>query len=187
MNTLKTNLNVCMNNTSPQVSLHPNLFKTLFAHQHKVSPVFKDVLGLYDIHHIAISHISNNQLLTFSSTPSLEFNLFKSHLWRYDTTYQSNWYRSCTMASWPSLYTAEHYDELYYIKQIKHAFPLGLSFTLQQAEGYTIYSIASNKYGQPTQDLFEHQQDQFYKIGRYCSHLLLPLLKHCEHQRLILS
>ena len=165
-----------MNIIKQEITPHSNFFDTLFAYKGKVSSVFKDVLGLYEINHIAISHINNNlELLSFSSTPSLEFNLFNSNLWRYDKTYQPNWYSSCTLSPWQSLYASERYDELYYLKQIKHHFPLGISIAVKLANCHVIYSIASHTGCQHAREAFENQHDNFYKIGQYCNNLLLPL------------
>ena len=107
-----------------EVSPHPDFFEALFAYKNTVSNIFKDVLGLYNINHIAITYIDKlNKLLTLSSTPSLEFNLFKSNLWRFDKTYQSSWYTLCNPSPWQSLYILPHYKELYQIKQIRHEYP----------------------------------------------------------------
>ncbi len=162
--------------TDKATSLHPNLVEVLFANKNEVSQVFNDVLGLYGISHIALSHIDNNkQLLALSSTPSLEFNLFNSYLWRYDKTYQHSWYSLCTIASWQSLYSAEHYDDLYYMKQIKHAYSLGFSFAVKQPSHHVIFSFASDNNCQQAREIFTSQHDNFYKIGQYCINLLLPL------------
>ena len=165
-----------MNMINKDIVLHPLVLEILFSHQDNVSSVFKDVLGLYEIDHIALAHIDNNQeLLSFSSTPSLEFNLFSGNLWRFDKTYQASWYGLCGPSSWQSLYMPEHFDELYYLKQIKHQYPLGLSFAIKSTDGHIICSLASHKECQPTRDLFATQQEHFVKIAQYCSKLLLPL------------
>lgn len=166
-----------MNISNRQTSLHPDFLETLFAHKSQVSTVFKDILGLYEISHFAISHIDNQgRLLTLSSTPSLEFNLFNSALWRFDKTYQPSWYSLCLSSPWQSLYSSMRYDELYYLKQIKHRFPIGLSIAVKTADTYVIYSIASDKTCQQMQAFFINQQEHFYKIGEYCSNALLPLI-----------
>ncbi len=160
-----------------QISLHPNFLETLFAHKSQVSTVFKDILGLYKINHFAISHIdSQSRLLTLSSTPSLEFNLFSSNLWRFDKTYQPNWYSLCSSSPWQSLYSSERYDELYYLKQLKHHYPIGLSMAVKTADSHLIYSIASEAECQQTQAFFTSQQAHFNRIGEYCSNALLPLI-----------
>ena len=165
-----------MNMTPNEIAPHPSFLETLFAYQDQVSRVFKDVLGLYDISHIAIAHVNNQrELLTFSSTPSIEFNLFSSNLWRFDKSYQARWYRLCTLTPWQSLYTKAQFDELYYLKQVKPQYPLGLSFAKELTDYHVIFSIASHKNSQHTQELFMNQHENFYKIGMYCSNLLLPI------------
>ena len=170
-------MDIPMNICNRQISLHPNFLEALFAHRSQVTTVFKDILGLYEISHFAISHIDSRQrLLTFSSTPSLEFNLFNSDLWRFDKTYHPSWYRLCLTSSWQPLYSSERYDELYYLKQIKPHYPIGLSMAVKTTDSYVIYSIASAKDCQQTQELFINQQSYFYRIGEYCSNALLPLI-----------
>lgn len=167
--------------TNNETVPHANFLDMLFASQGQVGRVFKDILGLYEIGHIAISHIDKNFILqTFSSTPSLEFNLFNSHLWSFDKTYQSSWYNLCNLSPWTALYSPEHYDELYYLKQIKHDFPIGISFAVKLSDCHIIYSIASHSTSVETQDMFANQHDKFYKIGQYCSNLLLPLFSKNE-------
>ena len=160
---------------------HTHFLKTLFAYQSKVGQVFKDVLGLCEINHIAISHIdSDHKLLAFSSTPSLEFNLFHSRFWRFDRTYQPNWYALCALSPWQSLYTPKHFDALYYLKQIKHQYPLGFSFAVKRSTSHLIYSIASHNDGSHAREQFTNHQEDFYKIGTYCSNSLLPLFDECR-------
>ncbi|HAT1819714.1 TPA: hypothetical protein JBJ33_04490 [Legionella pneumophila] len=110
-----------MENSHKEVMLHSQFLENLFAFKKKVSNVFRDVLGIHDIHHIALTRINkHNQLLTLSSTPAMEFNLFNSFLWKYDQTYNPKWFKLCT------------------------------------------------------------QQEDFYKIGQYCSNLLHPLFSYYE-------
>lgn len=159
------------------INPHPFFLDQLFAHQGQVTAVFRDILGLYDIHHIALSYANpHGQLLALSSTPSLEYNLFNKGLWRFDQTYQSSWYQRCLSSSWGTLYTAQTYDELYYIKQVKHDLPIGLSFSVKVDSGYVIYSMASHTNTEETAAIFASEHQSFYNIGKYCGNLLLPIL-----------
>ncbi|MFI4918625.1 MAG: hypothetical protein ACHP65_03620 [Legionellales bacterium] len=170
-----------MENSRIDVRPHPQLLEVLFAFKSKVSNVFKDVLGLHEMHHIALTHINkNHELITFSSTPSMEYNLFSSQLWRYDQSYDPRWYHLGTQAYWQTLYQQTRYDELYYLKQIKHAFPIGLSLAATLNENHVIYSLASHKSCPSTQEAFLNQQEDFYKIGQYCSNRLSPLLEQFD-------
>ena len=158
---------------------HPEFLDLLFTHKSKVSAVFSDVLGLHEINHIAISAINqHNQLLTFSSTPALEFNLFNTGLWQFDNSYQPQWYQLCTHSPWQTLYTRARYDELYYLKQLKHHYPLGLSLATKLGDSHFVYSIASHKDCPVTRELFSQQHEHFYKIGHYCANALSPLFLH---------
>ncbi len=158
------------------ISLHPQFFELLFVFKSKVSAVFREVLGIHEIAHIAINRINDhNQLISFSSTPAMEFNLFNSTLWRFDKTYQPEWFSACTEAPWQMLYTPERYDELYYLKQIKHHYPLGLSIGMQHQGAPLILSLASNKACSHTQEVFANHSDDFQKIGQYCFNRLSSL------------
>ena len=84
-----------------EIAPHPQLLEALFVYRSRVSAAFRDVLGIHEIDHIALNQISSTQkILTFSSTPALEFNLFKSNLWRYDKTYQPGWFSKCIQSDW---------------------------------------------------------------------------------------
>lgn len=171
-----------MERCNHEIMPHPQLLEVLFAFKSKVSAVFRDVLGIHEIDHIAFTRINkHNQLLTLSSTPAMEFNLFSGSLWRYDKTYASQWYQSCVQDYWQNLYTQARYDELYYLKQIKHHYPVGLSLAAKMDEEYIIFSLASRKFCDHTRELFAHQHDDFYKIGQYCSNQLNPLLNNCDN------
>ena len=165
-----------MNTTMTSTKPHANYLDMLFAHKSTIGRVFKDVLGLYGINHVAISHINAKQeLQTLSSTPSLEFNLFSSSLWQFDKTYQPTWYNQCAASSWQALYTPAHYDELYQMKQTKHHYPLGISLAAKLNTDYFIYSLASMNDCERTRWDFTTHHHDFYKIGEYCSNALLPL------------
>ncbi len=152
------------------LALHPQWLDKLFAHKSKTRAIFRDVLTLHEVNHIAMTYITpHNTLLTLSSTPSLEYNLFSSVLWRFDNTYNPDWFKQCIHASWQSLYSAERYDELYYIKQIKPRYPLGISIATILGSGHVIYSIASAIDSEYTREIFSTKQDELLKLGQYCT------------------
>lgn len=158
---------------------HPDLLDTLFAFKRKVSTVFKEVLGIHELAHVSITRVTeNNQLLTLSSTPALEFNLFNSSLWRYDHSYNPLWVKQLSSNYWQNLYHPARYDELYYVKQSKHAYPTGLSLAAHSHGSLVIYSFASHKSCQETQAIFATEQEDFARIGQYCMNRLIPFFNH---------
>lgn len=165
-------MDTCCNKVTP----HPAFLDFLFAFKKKTSSVFRDILGIHDLAHLAITQVSTgNHLLTLSSTPSLEFNLFSSPLWHYDRSYDPAWFSSPIPCYWHQLYHPERYDELYYLKQIKHQYALGLSLATALADKKIIYSLAIQHDTPQARELFSCMHDDFYKIGQYCFNLLEPL------------
>jgi hypothetical protein len=173
---IKNIVGLFMKNNQDLVVVHSKFFQNLFVYKRHIDAIFNDILGLYEISHIAITRIdANKQLLTFSSTPALEFNLFTSKLWCFDKTYDPNWFSQCSQSRWESLYQPSHYHELYYIKQIKHHFIDTWSWVTQQDDNYYLYSIASNTNDKTIDESFSNHYQNLYKIGQYCVNLLNPL------------
>lgn len=170
-----------MENSRFDVIPHPQLLEFLFAFKSKVSTVFNDILGMHEIDYFAVTRINqHNELLVLSSQPSIEYNLFTSGLWQYDRSFDPKWAQLLGQAHWQSLYMQARYDELYYLKQIKHELPIGVSIAAKINEEQVIYSIASHKACAHTRELFETQFDDFYKIGQYCSNRLNALFASCD-------
>lgn len=160
---------------------HPSLLELLFIFKSKVSSVYRDILGIHEIAHIAITQITTtNHLICLSSTPALEFNLFNSTLWQYDATYTPNWFSKNTHEYWDKLYDTTRYDELYYVKQIKPAYPLGMSLASHSDDCRLIYTLASKVSNPCTQSIFTDQIEDFYKIGQYCFNELKPLFEQVD-------
>lgn len=174
-------VNVFMEEKAPRLTLHPSFLEILFAYKRKVSSIFRDVLGLHNIDHIAVNLVTkHHQLLALSSTPALEFNLFNSGLWRFDKSYDQRWFSLCQQAHWSSLYHPKRYDELYYLKQIKHRYSTGYSLASRLARHSVIYSIASKKNTPISELSHHHKQDELYQIGHYCLTSLLPIIYQCD-------
>ncbi|MCW8449833.1 hypothetical protein [Legionella quinlivanii] len=163
--------------TSRIATAHPQMMDLLFSHKDKTQRIFSDVLGLHQIHHMSIISIdSNARILIVSSTPSMEFNLFNRNLWEFDLTYNPAWYQRCEQASWQSLYHPARYEELYYLRQVRHELPVGTSIAEPAQEGgYFIYSLGSNNACMQVQSQFSHEKEFLSKIGQHCSSLLAPL------------
>lgn len=163
------------------IILQPDFLDFLFANKRKSSAVFRDILGIHEIDHFAISYINPQQKMAcLSSAPSMEYNLFKSGLWRFDRSFDPAWIALEERASWQSLYTPSRYDELYYIKQVKQRYATGLCLATEFEGHRVIYAAASKKACEHTQTLFAENQDDFAKIGRYCLNSLFPLFQARE-------
>lgn len=160
---------------------HPQFQNILFAYKGTISKVFKEVIGLHDIAHLALARIcQNNEIVSLSSTPAMEFNLFKSPLWRYDASFNPNWFRLGKQSPWQNLYSPARYDELYYLKQSQHQLTLGVSLANKLGNDYFIYSLATRTTVSNDQQMFLSRQAEFSQIGHYCTQQLMPILDECN-------
>lgn len=164
-----------MDSVNNHITPHPCFLEVLFGCRHTTSSLFKKFLAHYDIQHIAFSYVNDQQeLLTLSSTPALEFNLFHSALWHYDQTYQPVWYESEKISKWQSLYSPARYEALYYLKQGNFHYPNGISFARHIHQGRLICSIASHK---SKTDLYTVLSPKtrhcLENLGIYCANQLL--------------
>lgn len=164
-----------------EVCLHPRHLHALFGFKKQVSTVFRDILGLHDIHHLSITRVDHyGEILSFSSTPALEFNVFNTMLWRYDRAYQLDWLRQGLQSSWHSLYGEERFDELYYVKQLKYGFHHTQSLALRIGVQHYLFSFASRAVSEVCSENVWLEKKELYKIGRYCLNLLIPYFEICN-------
>jgi len=170
-----------MENNCKKITPHPQFLDILFSFKGSVSRVFKDVIGIHQIHHFSLARINQHQeLVALSSTPAIEFNLFNGPLWQYDRTYNPHWFNLCTQSTWQALYQPSRYDELYYLKQSKLSYPIGISLAHKIGQNFMIYSLASNKSCTRTHDLFANRGEDFYEIGQHCANELMPVFNYCD-------
>ena len=171
-----------MDNWCKPVTPHPQFLDLLFTFRSKVFSVYREIMGIHEISHIAVNYITNDQkLICLSSTPSIEFNLFSSPLWHFDRSYHPQWYLKKETALWQDLYHPERFDELYYLKQIKPRLSFGVTIGAEHQGRSLILSMATSKSCETTRELFEHKHDDFQKIGLYCFNQLKPLFNPYDH------
>jgi hypothetical protein len=164
-----------MENRRNNVTPHPRLIETLFAYKSRASTIFNAVLGIHDINHFSIARVDEEQnILVFSSTPAIEFNLFSTSLWCFDKTFSPDWFRQCTHAATQTLYRPERYEALYFAKQIKPELPTAYSIAVKDGCHY-IYTVASTRTFSNPEKWFTNHENDFYKMGKYCTNLLTPL------------
>lgn len=155
---------------------HPHFLEFLFTSRKEVYSIFRDILGLYEIHHLSIARIVNfKQIICFSSTPALEFNLFKDNLWTFDKTYHPQWFRNENWNLWSELYALKRFEELYYTKQTKYHYSIGYSLSTKKNNTSFIFSFASKGKRKHVQELFQSKLADLSKIGWYCTKQLNAL------------
>ncbi len=126
--------------------LHPLVDVFLFQYKRLTLPVFREIIGLYHIDHITIALLnSNHEVIFFSATPAIEYQLIHSGLWQHDPCLDGAFYGVENSCIWPVLTDSPKHEALQYIKLRRHHFAYGLVLSRPQQMLYTLYSFASRK------------------------------------------
>lgn len=69
--------------------LHPNILEALFKHQSEVTLKLSNVRGLFKLEHVAMTILNpHDEIIVFSSTPAVEYNLIEKKLWQFDASFK---------------------------------------------------------------------------------------------------
>ena len=83
------------------ITLHPQASDFLFKYFRVVSRVFSDILGLLEIDYMSIALLTGKQeLLFFSSRPSIEWKMIEQDRWRMDGRLQREFLMQEQMKIW---------------------------------------------------------------------------------------
>ena len=158
---------------NPTYTIHPHARELLFQHKRVVSRVYRDVLGLHEIDHIAITSLNKNYQLSFlSHTPALEYNLIQTGLWMHDASYHPSFLSQHKAQAWPSLYAPMHRKPLINLKQIKTNIRAGLSIPDARQTRLLMFSFGTcSKHPDAASRLLD-KAPELLQIGYYCFHQL---------------
>lgn len=131
--------------------------------------VFRDILGIHDIHHFSITGFDpSGHMLSLSSTPAIEFNVVNSGLWRHDQAYCLDWLMQKEHVCWKDLYASERFDELYYLKQTKHGYASTCALSTCY-EGFRYLFAFASRYADANESVFAlERRDELLQLGQYC-------------------
>lgn len=148
---------------------HPQAENLLFQNKRDLLTVFSDVIGTYELAHLSITCISQtNEVVFLSHTPSIEYNLITSGLWKYDLSYDPLFYKSNQSRLWGELYDLDKYPDLHHLKQTKNQFSFGFSIPIKRDGFYLIYSFATKVRHINPHLFFFDKQNELIKMGNYC-------------------
>lgn len=149
--------------------LHPRAQEILFEQKRKVSHIFREVIGHYEIDHLSIAVIKkNNELFFLSSTPSIEFNLIEQDIWAYDGSYHSDFFQNPQCQLWSALYNKNKSIELRMEKQVRTGFTTGFSASLELNDFYLVYSFATKSKATHAEIELFRMSNTLIKLGNFC-------------------
>jgi len=163
------------------IRLHTDIINILFSHKKEVSNKFRDIKGLHCLDHIAINIVNpENEVVIFSFTPSIEYNLIIQGLWQYDITFCSNNYEDNTIIWWDKN-SSDTDNEIRKIKETDHNFTLGFNINKKINGFKLIYSFATRNKDEYIRQYYTKIKQELVLFGDYCYKLINNLyLLYCS-------
>jgi hypothetical protein len=153
-----------------QIKLHPEILTILLENRRSIKNVFFDINGLYDISHMGISIIDPaHELIAFSSTPNIEYNLIHQNLWKHDHCF-SPCLNNLNRISWWDIYEKISdcdREEIEIIKLRNNKFSLGITISRQVNDFCFLYSYATRSKRNDLQEYYESNTFGLIDIGDY--------------------
>lgn len=160
------------------VRLHPKAYEISFRHRQEIARKFRDVLGIWGIHHISIDIISpGEELIYFSTTPSMGYNLIHNQLWQHDGSISPTYYKERPYYYWHQTYDKNFYQQIKQVKEADYGFAFGFTLVRLVEGFYILYSFATRNKDQETKDFFERNTAHLLKMGDYCYKLIREIYK----------
>ena len=162
--------------------LHENVVDILFQNKNEISRRLSDIRGLYHIDHIAINIINPlNEVMIFSITPSVEYNLFAHELWRYDQSFSPLSFNDQALFCWDEGYDRRYFNDLKNLKEKKHHFNLGLNLVRKIEQFQIVYSFATRSQNENLLPYYQDQASRLFLLGDYGYRLIRDIYqKYCD-------
>jgi len=164
------------------IVLHKNIMEILFKHKHEIFKRFSDIKGVFHIDHIAIKIINPaNEMVIFSITPSVEYNLIAQELWRHDHDFLCNNYKLNKLYMWEESYSKRYFSEIKYIKELKHGFTFGFNIFKKYENFNLIYSFATRSQNNDLRQYYKNHTHEIIELGDYSYKLIHDIyIKYCQ-------
>ena len=117
----------------------------------------------------------SNELLYFSSQPSLGYNLITKDLWQYDCCWDPSVYKNHSFYLWEDAYCKNFYGELKKWKEEKYNYTLGFILVRKVSEFFVIYSFETKSRNKDIFHFYNNSLNDLLGMGDYCFNLLLPI------------
>ncbi|MCX7118212.1 MAG: hypothetical protein NTW94_10010 [Legionellales bacterium] len=146
------------------IKLHPDVLTILFEHRRYIKSVFLDLAGLHEIAHLGITIVDPaKEILVFSSTPNIEYNLIQQHLWRADPCFSPRLHTNNNFCWWNSC----HADEIEKIKFKNNQFNFGMTLARKINNFHLLYSYATRSRREDLPEYYESNLHELIVIGDY--------------------
>ncbi|MBA2711686.1 MAG: hypothetical protein H0U57_13995 [Tatlockia sp.] len=148
-----------------KAKLHPEIFTILYEHRRYIKSVFLEIYGLYEICHFAITVINpSKEIIVFSATPNIEFNLIKRELWQDDICFSPE-INSANKLCWWDLNQDESFSRK--IKLENNSFTQGFTIPRKIDNFYFLYSFATKSFRTDLYNYYDSNCFGLIDLGDY--------------------
>lgn len=175
----------CSPNKEHPIKLHPEVIEILFENRRYIKNAFSNLKGLHGITHMGMACIDpSHELIAFSTTPNIEYNLFSQDLWRDDHCFDKDIENKNSLLWWD--YTNEKIEK---VKLTNNRFTMGMTLYRPIGDFAFLYSFATDEQASGLREHYNENLfslidmgDYFYKslrelYSRYSQKYLPPELK----------
>lgn len=152
-----------------KLTLHPKANDCLFQHYRALRNIFHDVLGHLELDYLSMSLISPEQeLIYFSSCPSLELNLIEMDLWQHDPILLMIDNSDANRLVWNEVYKDSAHFRLRHYKMEKTGICFGLSVLSHFRDFKVIYSFGLFQHEASLDQGLIQNIDTLKAMGKFC-------------------
>ena len=152
-----------------KLKLHPKAHDCLFQHYRALRNIFHDVLGHLELDYVSMVLIGSSQeLIFFSSLPSIELNLIELDLWRQDPILLLRDIGHEKFVAWDEVYNDAAFFTLKHYKMKKPGIVYGLSLPARFREFQVIYSFGKFQHGSILDQGLVKNIGTLKAMGKYC-------------------
>ena len=161
--------------------LHPNILDILFENRNFVRNVYKKINGLYEIHHYGLTVIDpSHKIVSFSTTPNIEYNLINKNLWNFDPIFSCERSMSRMLIWWDEVNSIK-FEEIKEIKLTKNGYSLGFTVNQHNNDFILLYSFATKCTDCNLREFYLANKDSLIDLGDYCYKLMRDIyLQYCD-------
>ena len=151
-----------------KLTLHPKAHDCLFQHYRALRNIFHDVLGHLELDYLSIVLISPSQeLIYFSSSPSLELNLIELNLWQHDPILCIDMLDE-EIVVWNEIYQNTALFKLRHYKMEKSGICFGLSIPSRFKQFKVIYSFGMYQHEAKLEQELTKNIITLKAMGKFC-------------------
>jgi len=151
-----------------QISVHPEIENILFRHRKQISLEMSNIIGIHHIDYVSYSIITpRNQLVIFSSTPSVEHNLIHLNLLSLDNLYNPIFHTDARLCWWNEVYAPFAATAFRKAKEIDHGYTHGFGFGRHIQGLKMTYSFATRADITHAKLFYLHHHADLIKLGDY--------------------